>query len=465
MRILALALLVGASLYGVKLYQIATIGSGYFAKMLCSGVFVGGQPTQTVIQEDVLADMAPILQRFDGTVDRSAKQVRASLFGFASQQALYRPKLGCTLAIGKSIDDLKTQATGVTIPDAPSRPSALWPAGEVVDLSVPDPDIDGPRLKAVVDAAFDEPDKQRMRRTRAVVVVHKGRIVAERYAPDVTPATPLLGWSMTKTAVNALTGILVARGKISVESKALLPQWTGEGDARAEISLDNLLRMSSGLAFNEEYDNGVSDVRAMLFRQESQGGFAASKHLKTPPGTRWKYSSGTTNIVMKVLERAYGKPRSDFLAFPHKALFAPLGMSSAVMEPDASGSLVGSSYLYASARDWARLGLFFLQDGVWNGNRILPEGWVSYARTPSKNADDYGAHVWLKLSAKQMGPKPLDPLIPQDAFFMLGHDGQVTAVIPSYDLVVVRLGISRQKGAWRHGPFLSDILAAFKPGA
>lgn len=441
------------------LYELARVGSGYYAKMLCSGVFVSHRPADAVTAEDVKADMADILKNYSGTVDRENNTVTASIFGFAAETALYREGLGCTLLVDKSVADLKAQSIGLELDQ--ERSPALWPDGDLVDLTEASGSFDRKRLDAAVNAAFDEPDPAKLRRTRAVVVVHKGRIVAERYADGISPQTPLLGWSMTKTVTNALTGILVKQGKISVDQKNLFPSWRDEGDPRADITVDDLLRMSSGLYFDEGYDDDLSDVRLMLFREPNTGAYAADKPLAASPGSHWEYSSGTTNILTEALKHAYGGTAQDFLAFPKKALFAPLGMTTAVFEPDASGNLVGSSYMYASARDWARFGLLYLQQGNWNGEPIFTKDWLTYSLTPTKGAPGYGAHIWLKLDQDEMGPAPLKPEIPDDAYFMLGHDGQIVAVLPSRDLVIVRLGLSRAHGGWHHGPLLSGILAAF----
>lgn len=231
------------------------------------------------------------------------------------------------------------------------------------------PEINQKQLKVALDSVF-----RPQQHTRAVVVVYRGQIVAERYAPGFDSRMPLPGWSMTKSVTNALVGILVKEGKLSLLDKNLMPQWNHRGDRRRQITLDGMLRMSSGLRFNEDEGNPLGD----LFGQADAAVYAANQPLEAAPNTKWQYSSGTTNIISGIIRNAIGSD-TDYLGFPRRALFDRLGMKSAVIEPDASGTLVCSSFMYATARDWARFGLLYLQDGVWEGQRILPEGWVQYS--------------------------------------------------------------------------------------
>jgi hypothetical protein len=441
---------------GLRAYGTALVGSGYSAEILCGAVFVSGREPDAVEAEDLTGPGFELLRYFDKQVERAGKRVTASFHGLAAQTALYRDGFGCT-----RIDGGETGAAALPhlTPLPPPDPEALWPDGERVDLAAPGQGIDRAALDAAVAAAFAEPDPTHPRNTRALVVVHGGRIVAERYAPGFDAAMPLVGWSMTKGALNALVGMRVKDGKLAVADRALMPEWRGEGDERGDISLDDLLRMSSGLAFDESYDNPLADVTVMLFARGDMAKFAADKTLLHPPGTHWSYASGTSNIVAGILRATFAN-EEDYLRYPRERLFAPLGMRSAVIAPDASGTLVGSSLLYASARDFARLGLLYLQDGMWQGERLLPEGWVAYSLTPTKDApeQDYGAHMWLKLPQSDgYGEPPM----PDDAFYFLGHDEQVIAIVPSRDLVVVRLGRTVEKGAWDPAKELAPIVNAF----
>jgi CubicO group peptidase (beta-lactamase class C family) len=334
----------------------------------------------------------------------------------------------------------------------------------------PASDGEAARLSRALGDAFSEPEPARPRRTRAVVVVHGGRIVAERYAPGFGPETPLLGWSMTKSLTNALCGILVRQGKLDLSAPAPVPEWDRPGDARRSITVDLLLRQSSGLRWNEVYETSPFDssVIAMLYGlgHRDMAAFAASQPLAHPPGTFWSYSSGTTLILSRILRSLIGSD-ADYHAFPRRELFGRLGMRSALMEPDAAGTFVGSSYSYATARDWARFGLLYLRDGVWEGARILPAGWVDYTRTPAPAAPhgEYGAHFWLNAGALARGAPRPDPRAPADLFYASGHDGQVVAIVPSRDLVIVRAGLTPDDGRYDVNGFVAELVAAFTPVA
>jgi CubicO group peptidase (beta-lactamase class C family) len=263
-------------------------------------------------------------------------------------------------------------------------------------------------------------------------VLHDGAIVAERYRQGITADTRLLSWSMGKSFTNALVGLMAGDGLVDIHAPMDIPEW--QGDGRAAITLSDLMQMQSGLEWNENYGNR-SDVNLMLHREEDMGLFALSKPLMAKPGTHWYYSSGSTNIVMRYLR---GKFASDaaFLAYLRSRLFEPLGIRNACFEPDMSGTPVGSSYLYVTARDYARFGQLYLDDGLAGPARILPEGWVDYTRTPaSASQGGYGAFFWLNRNRTC-------PDAPADMFSCQGHDGQEIYIIPSKKLVVVVLGYS-----------------------
>lgn len=457
-----LALLFLAGVGGYQLRRIVLIGTAYKAKSLCSAMYVSGREEGTILGEDLGSDQPAILRYVGVEVDEGNRSVSAALFGLARRKAVFREGLGCTLLLDGDGEGRLARVEGVRKPPPPSEREGLpWPQGEAPGGV--SPSLDQRRFRAALDEAFSEPDPQRLRRTRGVVVVHGGRIVAERYAPGFSGETPLPGWSMTKGAFNALTGIMVGRGRLSLTERALLPEWRAAGDPRAGITLDHLLRMESGLRFREEYDNPLGDVIRMLYAEKDTAAFAAAKPPEAKPGSRWHYSSGSTNIISRIIRDRFVGREADYLAFPRRALFDRIGMRSAIIEPDASGTLVGSSFMFAGARDWARLGLLYLREGVWEGERILPPGWVRYSVTPARRAPEgeYGAHLWLKIPSFFRGRG--GPL-PADAFHMIGHEGQFVSVIPSRDLVVVRLGLTRKEGAWDHEAFLSSILEALPDG-
>lgn len=443
------AILVVALVFGAwRTVQLLAIGVAYKAKMLCSGTFVSGRDRGAVLAELETEDLS-ILRHIDVSVDVAARSVTASGFGIIRRRAIYRDGLGCALALD-----------GLIPPGLPARDRAVV-QHEVLPPPVSEPTKEEPtrrELEAVITRTFSEPDPQRPRRTLAVVVVHDGHVVYERYASDIGPETPLIGWSMTKSVMNALVGILVKRGHLALDAPVPIPEWKSAGDPRAYITLDHLLRMSSGLRFDEDMSSLHSDVIRMLLNVGDSAMLAIRKDLVAPPGTKWQYSSGTTNILARVIRNTL-QDDSTYLSFPRRALFDRLGMSSAVLETDASGTFVGSSYMYATARDWARLGTLYLQDGVWNGERVLPEGWVTYTTSPAPSDPNrrYGAHFWLQIPDEYRGT---NRELPAGTYHAAGHEAQFVTVVPSRNVVIVRLGHTRYPEAWDQSAFVRDVLAA-----
>ena len=456
--ILGAVILTLGAVFTPSLYSTAVLGSGFLAQLLCSSTFVSHRDPQAVVAEDMSGPGYELVPLFKWRVERDRKRATASMFGLGQRTAIFREGLGCTLVVDTTEDELRAQASGVFRLTPMPDPDTLWPEGERVDLQSLPSEVDRLALGAAIQAAFAEPDPNHPRRTRALVVVHRGRIIAERYAPGLDATTSLIGWSMAKMVTNAMVGMAVREGKLKIADGDLLPEWQGNGDKRSHITLDQLLRMTSGLSFNEDYGSHSSDIIQMLFVKGDKAGFAASKPLQYSPGSHWSYSGGASNIIARILRQRFADVR-DYLRFPREQLFQPLGMRSAVLEPDEAGTFVGSSFMYASARDWARLGLLYLTDGVWRGRRLLPEGWISYSLTPTRKAQDarYGAHVWLKLP---QSPSLGEPPLPDDAYYMLGHDQQIVAVVPSRDLVIVRLGLARDERAWDHARDLAPIIKA-----
>ncbi|HKZ05101.1 MAG TPA: serine hydrolase [Methylomirabilota bacterium] len=451
--IAALVVVGGATIYLAR--QIVLVGNGYVAKTVCSGVFLTGRKPQSVLDEEIRANDPGILRLATVEVDRSAGTVRSRLLGLGLRIAVYREGLGCTLAIGVGARELAARGLPLETTMTVAMPTP-WPVPSAPPATAPPSSA---AVTAALDDAFAEPGPSPSRRTRAVVIVHEGRIVAERYAPGYGPHSPLPGWSMTKSVVNALVGILVREGRLALDEPFRVPEWSTPGDPRRAITLRQLLQMSDGLRFSETYGNPLGDVLTMLFGTGDAAGFAAGKRLAAAPGTRWSYASGATNIIARGLRLAVGGSDEDYLAFPRRALFEPLGMTSAVMEPDAAGDYVGSSFMFATARDWARFGRLYLQDGVWEGRRLLPEGWVAFSVKPAPAAPGgvYGAHFWLGFDGGAYAPSGVAG-IPADAYHAIGHEGQFITVIPSRRLVVVRLGLAVGRGAWDHAAFLRRLL-------
>lgn len=452
----AVAVLVGgaAAYERFPVGDIATVFTSGTAKMLCSDVFVGGRDPDLAYDQDFrrLSKPGKYLSLVHPKVDFQTRTVTASLWGMKKRTAVFRPGLGCTAAEGVSVEALRAQSAGVISALPPPDPDKLWPQGERAG-AVP-ADVDAALLKKAVDNTFAEPDPAQPRETRGMVVVYKGRIIAERYAPGYDRNTAHLSNSVAKSVTATLIGILVGEGKLDVNAPAPIAEWRKPGDPRGAITLDNLMRMSSGLEFEESYTKLKSDI-TMQYVGGDLAGYAAAKPLLRKPGTEWRYSTGTSHILGRIVRETASPDLATALAFPRKALFDPLGMRTAVLEPDGKGNFIGGSSFYASPRDYARLGLLYLQDGVWEGRRILPKGWVSYVRTPTPGSDGaYGAQFWLSGARSELPP---------DGFYMNGHQGQHVVIIPSRNLVVARVGLS-EFDTWQMDRMVQDVLAALPSG-
>jgi hypothetical protein len=456
----AAILVAAAAVAGLPLIKVAPIGTGFAAKTICSNVFISGRDAGDVFREDV----APVI--FPATfvsyrVDREARAVTAAIFGFAESRAVFREGCGCTLVKGVPEAELNTQLIAAreiresTIDDLPGLA-----AGREIGEPLP-PGVDAGRLKQALTAAFTEDTSEMPKRTRAVLVVYNGRLIAERYAPGFTPGMPLLGWSLSKSVTNALVGILVKKGRLTLDQPAPVPEWQAEGDPRRAITLDQLMRMTSGLEFDEGY-SPFGDPAAMLCESADFAAYAAAKPLAAAPGSRWSYSSGTANIISRIVRQTAETETPNSYHFLRRELFDAIGMTSAVMEADPSGTFVGSSYTFATPRDWARFGLLFLQDGVWNGKRILPEGWVTYTTSPTAKAPkgEYGALFWLNAGEASDPVNRRWPTVPADAYSAEGFQKQQIIIIPSRKLVLVRFGATPTSQAWNTEAFIVDVLSA-----
>ena len=460
LRLSTVALLIVAALGCAGLRQSFQNGAGYKAKALASGVFVSGREAERVIRDD-LSDGPMVL--VSGRVDPEDRSASARALGLVGSKAICREGLGCTLVEGLAEEEIRSQPHDPPAVSAVDPGEIPWPSGDALPDTPPQAGIDLSKLEAALDEVFSEPAGSGKRETRAVVVVHRGSIVAERYAEGFDDGTPLPGWSMTKSVMGALVGIRVRQGALDLHAPAPVPEWRGAGDPRAAITLDQLLRMSSGLEFGETKDID-SDMVTMLFDRGDTAAYAAAKPLAHSPDRHWSYSSGTSNIVSRIVRDSFEHDQAAHFSFPRRALFDRIGMRSAVIEPDASGSFVGSSFMFATARDWARFGLLFLKGGVWQGKRILPEGWVEYSTTPTPQAPQgrYGAHWWLNAGEPEDPSDRPWPDLPTDTFAARGFEGQEVVVIPSRDLVLVRLGQSRPESIYSSNDFAAAVLAAIE---
>jgi len=434
------AVALALALPGCWLSRATNVGAGFAAKVTCSLARNAGQDPQWIIDEYVVHEAKGLGPLLDWTVDESGAHARVA--GVVAADAVLRPGLGCTLVPGESAAAL-VRPEGLQLPRKTLDPATPWPLGAADPEPAPAP------IEAAIDRAFAEPDptRKRVRNTTAVVIAHDGRLVAERYRPGYTKATPMLSWSMAKSVTAALVGIEVGDGRLRLHDPAPVPEWSAPDAPRRAITLDQLLRMSSGLDFAEIYGPS-SDVSRMLFTHPDVGAYAAASRLGAPPDTVWYYSSGTSNIVARILRDLHGGDLEAQVRFANERLFDAADMTSAFIEPDVTGTFIGSSFAFMTARDWARFGELHRNDGVWNGRRILPEGWVSYVTTPTPKSpqQNYGAHWWLNRGKPENAKDRPWPRMPVDTFAAWGHSGQFVLVIPSAKLVVVRLGLSLPDG-------------------
>lgn len=428
------------------------------AKIVCSGVFISGRTAEDVLTNDHQVDPASV----DIEVDRDAKTVTVTAPDGYEALAVYRKGCGCTLAYGASLREILGQSVGSIPYGTLTASAALWPEGDRVALHDAPEGVDTRALSAVLDDAFLNPDPDNPRGTRGVVVVYDGRIVAERYAPGFHRDMPLIAWSMTKSITGALVGILVKDGKLDIHAPAPVPEWEGDDDPRALISMDHLMRMSSGLKFEEVYQIGLIDVVVMLYGDPDSAHFAAKQPPKFAPDEKWAYSSGTTNIIQRILKDRLGGTLADYAAFPYEALFNKLGMHHTEIELDRAGTYIGSSFMFSTPRDMARFGQFCMQDGVLDGERILPEGWIDYVTTPTPGAPNgvYGAQFWLNAGDPEDPAERRWPDLPRDAYGLSGFQGQSVAIVPSRNAVIVRMGHTPGQGAWDLNGFLAGVLSA-----
>jgi CubicO group peptidase (beta-lactamase class C family) len=389
-------------------------GSGFVAKHLCSLIHVSGlEPDRAqamyidpwIARAGAILDIEPLA---DGV------EVRAL---WARGRAEFRGGLGCVLDTG-----------GAPLPavDLPEGSESALPVATPADLQE---SFEVERLRAAIDEAF----QPAVRNTLAVLILHDGRIVAERYAEGVDHSTRLPGWSMAKSVTATLLGILDGDGRVDLDAPGAIREWRGTDDPRANITLDHLIRMTSGLDITER--EGLMDPNStMLYGQADAARYAAERRLQADPGEHWEYMSGNTVLVSRAISEVLGGSLESTLNFVHDRLFAPLGIATAVIEPDPVGTLVGSTFMLATAREWAKLGQLYVNDGMWNGTRILPVHWRDYVtrHTQASGSRGYGAGFWLTSR----------PDVPADAFFMQGFQGQAVMIIPSERLVLVRLGAS-----------------------
>jgi len=425
-KFLGFALLLFLVYFGYTTYPQLDIISGFSAKSIASGHFIDNRSQEMIEKGDNDIELMDLAKT---KIDEKGRFTTSSIFGLEKRKAIYREGLGATL-----INDDFDVSKPYQVPKRTKLVNNLpFPYGNNEPKDSVFVDVDYAKLNAALANAFDKKGEKK-KRTRSVLVIYKDKIIGEKDDTGFNKNSKILGWSMTKSITSAMFGILQKQEKIDVFKPVPIAEWAT--DERSKITISNLLHMNSGLEWVEDY-NKISDVTKMLFIDEDMTRSQLVKSAKFKPNTHWNYSSGTTNLLSGILRTQF-KTHQEYLDFWYSALIDKIGMNSMIIETDIAGNYVGSSYGWATTRDWSKFGLLYLHNGNWNGEQILDESWVKYTATPTNTSkEEYGAHFWLNA-----GGRFLD--VPRDMYFCSGYQGQMVAIIPSLDLVIVRMGLTEE---------------------
>ncbi|RYF91219.1 MAG: class C beta-lactamase-related serine hydrolase [Chitinophagaceae bacterium] len=424
-------ILIAALLFIVRYAWVSfPIMTGFTAKNVCSCVFVAGRNAKSVKAEE-LGDFPLSLARFE--VHGQDSSVTSTMIGLAKRKAIYRPGLGCTLVNGVSEAELQKQT--FKLPTVAADTSMQL-------ARIASTELNQAALNDVVQKHINTTNAAGQHEARALLVLYDGELVAEHYAPGFDKNSRMLGWSMAKSVTGALVGILVKQGKLHVTQPAPVPEWSNANDPRHAITLQHLLQQTSGLDFEEDYSK-YSNATRMLFQEKDMAAYTANRPLTMAPGKMFYYSSGNSNILSRIIRHTVGE--EQYRSFIYDSLFKKIGMQSALLEADASGTMVGSSYLFATARDWARFGLMYYNNGNVNGEMLFTDDWVRQSVTTIAGdaLQQYGYQFWLNGLDKEKSVQRKFPSAPVDMFYAGGYAGQNIFVIPSKKLVVVRLGFKK----------------------
>lgn len=425
-------------------YLRLDILTGFAAKSVASGVFLANRTQESIESND---NDFSLVDFVTNKLDKEKKSVSSSFFGLKKRRAIYIDGLGAIL-VNDSYDPNKE----FEIPQRNKLPKNLpYPYGNLAQNDTIFANIDYAGLEKAVINAFDQ-NEEKEKRSRSVIVVYKDQIIAEKYAEGFDQNTPILGWSMTKSITATIYGILQNQGKIHLEKTTDIDAW--QNDVRSVITYSDLLHMNSGLEWDENYDD-ISDVTKMLFLNSNMGKVQLEKSLIGKPNESWNYSSGTSNLLAGYLLQKQFETHQEYLDFWYAELLDKIGMHSAIVETDLEGNYVGSSYAWANTRDWAKLGLLYLHEGNWNGEQILDSSFVKYVTTPTSTSEGrYGAHFWLNAGG-------IYPDVPADLFSANGFQGQMVIIIPSKEVVIVRMGLMEDP-EFGFNDFIASILKNIK---
>jgi CubicO group peptidase (beta-lactamase class C family) len=438
LKIFAVLLLIALVYLRIEIYPQLDLISGFSAKSVASGHFIDGRSLETIQQGDNDIDK---IDWATNKIDEKQRFVTSSVYGLKTRKAIYREGLGATLInddydVSKPYEVPKRNfiKNDLPFPYGNNELKACLPNGMDTIFS----NIDYDKLNAAVANAFDNKGE-----------INKDKIIAEKYADGFNKNSKILGWSMTKSITGTLFGVLQKQGKIDIMKPAPIDEW--KNDERAIITINDLLHMNSGLEWEEDYGK-ISDATKMLFQADDMTKSQIDKPLVGKPNNTWNYSSGTTNLLSGILRKQF-KTHQEYLDFWYSALIDKIGMNSMVVETDMAGNFVGSSYSWATTRDWAKFGLLYLHKGNWNGEQIFDESWAKYVAKPTNGSNGkYGAHFWLNANGDF-------PDVPRDFYRCSGYQGQMVAIFPSQDLVIVRMGLSEE---FDFNGFLGGVVKSLK---
>ena len=431
-RILLL-LLITVTIAVIYNYPKLNILAGYSAKNTASSVFIAKRSLEFTDKTD--NNFSPV-NLADDYINENNKSATSSVFGLLTRNAIYREGLGTVLTLSKEDETAAYLSPKRTTPDQ----TTPYPYGNAAQKDTLFNNIDYNKLNNTVASIFGK------RQTRAVVVIYKDQIIAEKYAKGFNKDSRILGWSMTKSVLSTVFGVMQYQQKLDVMDKAPIDSW--QNDERKNITIHNLLQMNSGLSWDENYDE-ISDATKMLFLERDMTKMQAEKPLIGKVNASWNYSSGTSNLLSGIVRKQF-TTHQDYLDYWYTDLIDKIGMNSMILETDLAGNFVASSYAWATPRDWGKFGLLYLHQGNWNGEQIFAKDWVKYITEPTPTSNGtYGAQFWLNAGGRLKD-------VPKNMFFADGYQGQRVYILPDQDLVIVRMALS-----WMdENQFLKGILAS-----
>ncbi|APZ45657.1 serine hydrolase [Polaribacter reichenbachii] len=416
-------------------YPKLNIIAGYSAKNTASSVFVAKRTLEFTDKTD--NNFSPINLATD-LVKKDKKEATSSVFNLLTRKAIYREGLGAVLTLTEEDET----ATYLVPKRAKADNITPYPYGNAEQKDTVFANINYDKLNETVASVFGK------NQSRAVVVIYKDQIVAEKYADGFTKDSKILGWSMTKSIMSTVFGVMQHQNKLKITDKAPIDAW--QNDERKNISIHNLLQMNSGLEWDENYDK-ISDVTKMLFLERDMTAMQENKPLLGKINASWNYSSGTSNLLSGIARKQF-KTHQEYLDYWYTNLIDKIGMNSMVLETDLAGNYVASSYAWATPRDWGKFGLLYLHKGNWNGEQIFDKDWANYVATPTPTSNGiYGAQFWLNAEGQMKD-------VPKNMYFADGYQGQRVYVLPDQDLVIVRMALSWME----ENKFLKGVLESIK---